>query len=815
MVIFSLAIVSGVAALTAIHSLKVSVERGIESEAKALLGSDLRVSSRREIGEGEVARLAAMASRVSRETSFPSMMRFLPEGGARLMQVRGIAGEYPFYGKVETRPADAWARMRTEGGVLLEPAMLDQFSAEIGDEVELGGIRLRILGVVDKPAPRGNRFSGFAPEAYVNLEDVERSGLLTQNSMARYQVHLEMRDGLVSGDLKEKVREDFPETRWGLETPEDRRENLGKALDNFQKFLGLIALASLALGAIGVAGAVHAHVTRRIQTIGILRCLGCPGHLAFGIYFAQAMALGLIGALLGAGLGIAMQMGLLLVLGNELPISVSPAPEWGVVAQTAATGFAVCCGFALLPLMKIREISPAVTLRSGGDLKGGFLRTLPIYGLLVGLLVLVAYSNDASWKRAGAIVGGMVLAFLALVGVAKGLMAVTRRVVGERWPYLIRQGVSNLHRPGNQTLLFLLSLGLGTFLLVTILAAGKLLNDRLSLQQSGESPNLYLIDVQPDQVAGVRAVLAEVGLPVLEAPPMVTMRIESIGGVAVGKVKGVPGWVARREFRSTYRDILNSTETLVEGELATERADSSGGVPLSLEEKMAKDLKVGIGDEITMDVQGISIRTRVTSIRRVDWSQFNLNFFMVFPPGVLEDAPGFHVVTTRTPTPSASGELQRELAGKFANVTAIDLTQILEAVREILGKISTVITILAGFTVLAGLPILIGTLLNGRDVRLKESVLLRTLGASAMQVRIILVIEYAALGILSALTGVLLAVAANAALATFVFKASPWPDPTLLLAAFGTVTGIAILGGLALSRGVCHHPPLEILRGGS
>jgi putative ABC transport system permease protein len=187
---------------------------------------------------------------------------------------------------------------------------------------------------------------------------------------------------------------------------------------------------------------------------------------------------------------------------------------------------------------------------------------------------------------------------------------------------------------------------------------------------------------------------------------------------------------------------------------------------------------------------------------------------MVFPPGVLEDAPGFHVVTTRTPTPEVSGELQRALAGKFANVTALDLTLILETVRDILGKISMVVTVLGGFTVLAGLPILIGTLLNGRDVRLKESVLLRTLGASAKQVRTILVIEYAALGVLSALTGVLLAVAANAALAVFVFKASPWPDPVLLVAAFGSVTMIAVVGGLALSRGVCHHPPLEILRGG-
>ena len=235
-------------------------------------------------------------------------------------------------------------------------------------------------------------------------------------------------------------------------------------------------------------------------------------------------------------------------------------------------------------------------------------------------------------------------------------------------------------------------------------------------------------------------------------------------------------------------------------------------VPLSLESKLAGDLGVALGDEITLDVQSVPVRARVTSLREVDWSRFNLNFFMVFPPGVLEDAPGFHVVTTRVPPGVSSGDLQRLLVQQFPNVSAIDLTLILETVRGILEKISGVISVLAGCTVLAGLPILIGTLLNGRDQRLRESILLRTLGASARQVRTILILEYTTLGTLSALTGLLLAIAANAALAVFVFKAAPWPDPRLLAATFAATTGLAILGGLALSRGVTRHPPLDVLR---
>lgn len=806
LVIFSLAIVSGIAALVAIHSLKASIEKGVATQAKALLGSDLQITSRRAITNEEFTKLASMAEATSREVTFPSMLKF-PSGAVRLFQIRGIGGPYPFYGSVDTQPSDAWQRLQQEPGLLLEQSLLDQFQAKPGDLVELGKLKLPILGVITKPAPRSGRFSGFAPEAYVRLSDVSDSGLLGTSSMSSSVVHLKFKQGTSAEAVKVRIKAEM-ERSFKLESPEDRRETIGDAVDNLQQFLGLIALASLVLGAIGVAGAVHAHVSRRVPTIAILRCLGCPRHLACAIYFAQAGALGLLGACIGAALGIGLQTGVLWFFRGELPLEIAPQPEWKIVAQTAASGFAVCCGFALLPLLKIRQVSPAVTLRGGATLEGRPLRALPIYLLLGGLLVWLAVNQDRDWKRSLAMVIGLAAAFAVLAVVARSLIFITRRIVRPRWPYLLRQGISNLHRPHNQTLLFLLSLGLGTFLLVTIVLAGRLIQQRLDVTQSANSPSIYLIDVQPDQVAGVRQILTEQKLPILEDTPMVTMRIQSIRGNSTP-----PGRMARREFRSTYRADLNPTETIIAGEWHT-ISPPGGPVPLSLEESAAKDLDLSVGDELVMDVQGVAMPAKVTSIRKVDWSRFNLNFFMVFPPGVLEEAPGFHVVTTKAPDPAATGALQRAVVDKFPNVSAVDLTLILQTVRDILGKISGVISVLAGFTVLAGLPILVGTLLNGRDLRQRESVLLRTLGASAHQVRAILVIEYATLGLLSALTGVLLAVGANACLATYVFKADPWPEPGLLAAAFGTATALSVVGGLLLSRGVCHHPPLEILRSG-
>lgn len=811
--IFAMAIVAGIGSLVAIHSLKASVQRGIESQAKELLGSDLQVSSRSPISEGDMARLSSIATRSAREVSFPSMMTF-PAGGTKMVQVRGFDGAYPFYGSVETSPASAWSEFTNQSGVLLELALLDQFQAKVGDDVKLGTLSLKVLGVIKKGAPRPSRFSGFAPEAYVQMHDLSRSGLLGTNSMASYQLHLELPNPPPSQQLKEQIRKEYPNTTWRLETPDDRRESLGDALNLFQRFLGILALASLALGALGVAGAVQSHVTRRIPTVAILRCLGAPAQLASAVYMIQTAVLGMIGALIGTAAGIVLQMSVLTIFKESLPVSVNPSPEWVVVARTGLAGFAVCCGFALIPLLKIQHVSPAATLRSGATLTSSILRTLPVYLLLGALLILLAFINDPDWKRSLALLGGLLGAFLILTGVARGLMAISRKLVRPSWPYLLRQGISNLYRPGNQTLLFLLSLGLGTFLLLTILLTGNLVQQRLSITHSKESPNLYLIDVQPDQIEGVSALVKSQSLPVLENAPMVTMRIQAIRGIPAAEAKGVPKWVPRREFRSTYRDHLNSTETLIAGEWYQHTPTADGLVPLSLEEKIAQDMGVKVGDAVTLDVQGVTMDAKVTSIRRVDWSRFNLNFFMVFPPGALEGAPGFNVITTRTSDSVATGKLQRDLSHQFGNVTAIDLTQILDTVRGILSKISLVVTVLGGFTLLAGLPIIIGTLLNGRDVRLKEGVLLRTLGASSNQVRSILTIEYATLGILSALTGVLLAVSANAALAVYVFKTPPWPDPTLVISTFAVVTLVSILGGLGLSRGISNHPPLEILRGG-
>jgi len=832
--LYALSIAAGICALTAIHTLKASVQTGIATQTKSLLGADLLISSRRPIPEESLTKLAPWLSAMGKETAFSSMLS-LPSGErSRLVQVRAIEGGYPFYTTVETEPPEAWQRLQTERGIIVETSLLEEFGLKVGQSFKLGALELPILGSLRNGMPRSNRFSGFAPEVFLRHADLEATGLAGAQSLVFHHRALELwpESAVQRRATIAAIKRVFPEEGVQFQTPEEREEAIEESLNRMQEFLSIMALVALVMGGIGVAGAIHTHVQRRIPTVAILLCLGCPTQWAFGIYLAQAMTIGLLGTCVGALSGGVLHGIVVHFFGSSLPFAVAIWPQPLVVLETASAGFVLCCGFALLPLLRIREVSPGATLgerqverRSGVGLESG------VYLLLAGLVWSVARLNGTTSLRALWLTGALAFAFAALTLAGHGLMWSTRLLVRPTWPYLLRQGISNLFRPHNQTLLFLLSLGLGVFLLLTTWFTRSLVLTQLRIDDRDSQANLYLVDVQPDQVTTVSSLLEEQGLPVLQSAPMVSMRIESVKGQRLAalaavqapesstsrptnpaSVRKVPRWVIEREYRSTYRDTVNSDETIVAGEWPPAPVATEAPAPISLEQKLASDLGVGIGDEMVMDVQGVPMRVQIVCLRKVDWSKFNLNFFMVFAPGVLENAPQFHLFSTRVPSARIAGQLQRALLQRTPNVSSVDLTSILATVRRILEKAAQVIQWLAGFSILAALPILAGALLNGKEQRVKESLLLRTLGASEIQVRTIVLVEYASLGTLSAVSGILLALAAQWAEAKWIFKMPLQHEMLPILLALSAACGGSIAAGLWLTRGVCNRPPLDALR---
>ncbi len=831
--LYAVSIAVGICALTAIHALRASVRQSLDTQTKNLLGTDVLVSSRQPIAQDPLVNLSSLITETGSETAFSSMLSDPSGAHSRLVQVRALEGGFPFGTTVDTVPVGAWQSLQEQHGILLDPALLAEFDVHPGDKLKLGATEFTVLGEVTKGVPRSNRFSGFASEAFIRLKDLPSTGLAGSQSLVFHHLFLELRPG-TEAERKAalaEVRKSFSLKGVQIQTPEDRSETFGEGIDKAKEFLSITALTALVLGGIGVAGAIHTHIRRRVPTVAVLLCLGCPASLAFAVYMVQAATLGLMGTVLGAGLGAFAHAALVHFAGNSRPFKGAAMPQPLVILETAGAGFLLCCGFALLPLLRIRDISPTATLNARSEkVPGRSLREAGVYLLLFGLVWSVARLNGANSLRALALTASLGVAFASLTATAFGLMKFTRWIIRPSWPYLLRQGVSNLFRPQNQTLLFLLSLGLGTFLLLTTWFTQSLVLSQLKIDNGPSTPNLYLVDVQPDQTRTVRAVFEAEHLPVLEDAPMVTMRIESVKGLLLSAIEKqpqnasslpeakptqrVPRWVMEREYRSTYRTTLNATETVLAGAWPPTPFVAGAPVPISLEQQLAKDLKVGVGDEIVLDVQGVPLQAVVACVRKVDWSKFNLNFFMVFPPGVLEDAPQFHLLTTRVPSGQTSGALQRTLLRAAPNVSVVDLTSILATVASLLQKAARVIQLLAGFTLAAGLPILAGALLNGRDQRLRESVLLRTLGASEQQVRAIVLVEYAALGALSELAGSLLAVGAQWAAARWIFKTPHAFETGPVLVALAISIGGSVLAGRTLSRSVCSKTPLDVLRQG-
>jgi putative ABC transport system permease protein len=582
-----------------------------------------------------------------------------------------------------------------------------------------------------------------------------------------------------------------------------------------------------------VASAVHVYIGQKITTVAVLRCLGASARQSFSVYVVQGIALGAFGAVLGALLGVGVQLTLPALLKGVLPFDVDFFVAWPAVGRGMAAGFVICLLFTLLPLLAVRRVSPLVALRSAFADRAG--RAPDPWRVMLGVLIVGAVSVFAVWQTGSVRVGlgftGMLgLGFAVLGGLAQFVAWAARRWFPRHLPYVVRQGVANLHRPNNRTVLLLLALGLGTDLILTLYLTRTTLLHEIQDSGVGGRSNLLFFDIQDDQIKPLGELLAAQGAPVVQQAAIVTMKISSVKGRTVedllkeqgergpGRGRrgegggGGAGWTLRREYRATFRGHLTPTEHIVAGTFTGKVDPGTAVVPVSIEESLLSDMGLQLGDEIVWDVQGVPVRSRVTSVRAVEWRRLEPNFFVVFPEGVLEPAPKFYVAAVHAATPADSARVQRAVVGAFPNVTAIDLALVMQTVDGLISKVSFVIEFMALFTVATGVIVLVGAVLNGRYQRIRETVLLRTLGATRRQLVQIQLVEYAILGVLAALVGCVLAVAGNALLAHFVFQMTPVTPVLMLVTAVAAVTAVTLVTGWLSNRDITGTPPLEVLR---
>jgi putative ABC transport system permease protein len=813
----------GVAALVAINSYTDNLQNTVRQQARALLGADLSMVSRQPFSRRVESLLDTLSrsSPTARVTSFSAMAYVPRTSGTRLVQVAAVSGRFPFYGEIRTDPHLAWTELQSGRHIVVDPSLLTALGARLGDTISLGDTHFVISGTVQSaPSEVGFRFA-LGPRVYIPASYLRETGLLGFGARVQYEAFIKLPASVSPQALAARYRTGLASEQLRISTVADDQRNLNEVLSRLTGYLGLVALIALLLGGIGVASAAAVFIRQRSDTIAVLRCLGATAGQVFTLYLVEAGVMALAGGIAGTLVGVGLQKLLPRIVAGFLPVDVIPAVSWHAVATGIGTGVLVGVVFAALPILGVRRISPLSALRRAFEsdrTPHDPWRLLAALALCTSTVAL-ARLQVGSWRQGAIFAGAVGLALLLLWLASWALVRVMRRQVPERLPYPWRQGLANLHRPANQTVTLVLAIGFGAFLLGTLFLVQYNLLRQLRLTGGPDRPNLVLFDIQPDQLGAVERELTALGLPLIGPTPIVPMRIRSVKGEPVAKLLGNTSpagrdrpnaWAFRREYRSTYRDSLVSSERIVRGQWW--RAGQGDAGQISIEQDLARELGVGPGDEIVWDVQGIAITSKVANVREVDWARFEPNFFVVFAPGTLEDAPRTFVTLTRLTSAAGRGSFQRRLAERFPNVSTLDLSMLQEALERLVDRVALAIRFMALFSLVVGALVLVGALASSRFQRVREGALLRTLGATRRQVFQVVLAEYLSLGLLASAVAFVLAALAGWAVAHFLFEGTfsiPMLPMTALVMAIVVLT-VAV--GLANSRDVVSRAPLEVLR---
>jgi putative ABC transport system permease protein len=822
----------GVAALVAIDSFAANVTESVRDQSRALLGGDASLTS----GDRYTPRVGRVLDSLqrrgigeARSTNFASMALVPRSGGTRLVQVRAVSAGYPFYGTITSDPDSAWPALQSGAHVVVDAALLVSLDARIGDTVTLGMTRFVITGTLKSVPGEVGISATIGPRVYIPERYLEQTRLLVFGSRADYETLFRLPNGSDQTRFAAELRRAVTGERARVRTVKDTEVNLTQAIDQLRDFLGVVGLVALLLGGIGVASGVHAFVMRKIDTVAVLRCLGATSWQVLTIYVVQAAVMGLIGAALGGVLGIFFQLLLPLGLKDFLPVDVSVHLAPASVGLGLIVGVWVALVFALRPLVAIRRVSPLQALRREADaivLRLGRLDPLRVGVSLaiVGSVVLLALTRAGNVRRGLGFSVAIMLAVGALFGTAVLLSSLARRLVRPRWPFVLRQGIASLYRPGNQTRSVVLSLGFGVFLMSTLYQVHHSLLKTLDIKLTQARANLVFFDVQQDQETGIDSIIRANGYGVVQQVPLVTMRVAAINGRTTAQLMGDTlqrtaghrerrsAWPLRREYRSTYRDDPTPSERIVEGKWFTPTSDTTVLPEVSMEAGVARELRLHIGDTVTWNVQGVQVPTRVTSFREVNWARFEPNFFAVFQTRALQNAPHQFVILSQVPGASAVAQVQRGVVRKYPNVSSIDLSLVQRTVMDVLGKVTMAIRFMALVSLALGIPVLFSAVAATRRERLREGVLLKTLGATRRQIGRIMLAEYAVLGALGSLAGVALSFGGSWALTHWIFHVAFAPSviPVLLVALAMVLLAVTI--GLATGREVFRQTPMAALR---
>jgi putative ABC transport system permease protein len=814
----------GVGSIVAIRSVIQSVRGVFDGEARALITADLIITSNQAVDEklaGQIEqRLKAAEAESHQSVEVATMVRAADptRTAARMVELRAVENGFPFYGTLRLTGQSFDYSLLQNFGVLVRPELLAQLRLEIGDQLLIGKQAFTIRGVIE--AEPGRRLGAFSlgPRVFISHEDLAATGLLTFGSRASYQRLVKVPDdrfeALVNG-LRSDLSASFVRFRSYRATEDDIGEDFARA----ENYLSLVGLVIVILGGIGVSSVTRVFVAQKIKSIAILKCLGGRSVQLLVIYMTQVIGLGLAGSAFGvvlAGIAIASIPATLAAAATP-GINVDYSLTTSAVVQGFGIGLLVSVLFSLPPLLEIRDVKPSLLLRAeAGKRRVDVVQIVVIVLAVAGLVALTIW--QAGSLRIGSIVAiGFAATAVVLHFAGVGLIKAIQPMARSTW-FPLRHAVLQLSRPGSQARIVLLAVGLGSFFIVGVRSLQENLVREFTVNLSPDLPYMFLLDVQQDQVAGMTAILKrwqQSGTPEPRLLPVLRARVVGVEGREVNledyeDVRG-RGSLAR-EYTITYRPALERNETVVDGTFWDQTASSTGEV--SIEESLRERFLINVGDTVRFDVMGRQVEARVSSVRRVDWSDSRAGGFMfVFRPGVLDQAPHGFISFFRGPTAAADrAKLQSEVVSRYPNVSVIDGQEMITTIRTVIDNVTLAVTVVGSLVVLSGLLILIGAVAMTKFRRIYEAAIFKTLGATRQMIATVLLLEYGVLGALAGTIGSLGAIALTWGISRFALDI-PWsPLPLISVAGIVISSILVAIVGVTASWEVLQRKPLATLR---
>jgi len=819
--IFIACLALGVAAIAGVGSVSSALTRGLSERGQDILGGDLDVRLlQREANASELAAFTRDKNEVSRTIEMRAMAR--TDATQSLVELKSVDGAYPLYGAMKLAPdvpmATALAARDGVYGAIVEPNLIARLGLKIGDRFKVGSALFELRAeIVSEPDRIGDGFA-LGPRVMIAGDALAATALLQPGSLASFHYRIKRpenaRDAGAIKSYAESLQQDFPNAGWRIQDRSDSAPGLRRFVERVALFLSFVGLTALVVGGVGVANAVKSYLDGKRDVIAIFKSLGASGSLIFRLYLAQVMALAFVGITIGLAIGAAVPFLLETFAGHLIPVPAALGLYAGPLVLAGAYGVLTALAFAIWPLGRARDVPPTALFRDLIAPTSAYPRLVYMAATALSLLALALLAIFTAERPAFALwfVAGAAAVFLVLQGAGSLVMKGARRVKVRSAE--TRLALANLYRPGAATPAVMLSLGLGLTLLTTVSLIDGNLRAEISKDLPERAPSFFFVDIQPDQMERFEAfVKASPDVTKFERVPMLRGRIVSVNGVPADQVKPAANaaWALQGDRGITYAHDKPESARLVQGAWWPE--DYKGEELVSFDEELAKGLGLKLGDTITVNVLGRELTARIANTRLVDWQSMGINFIMIFSPGVLETAPHSALATVTMET-RGEANLERGLAQAFPNVTSVRVKNALAQISSILSQFSMAVRSTGVVTLLSGVLVLAGAMAAGFRARLRDSVVLKVLGATRLTILGIYMREYLVLGLATSLiAGVAGTLAAYSVVVTMMQM--PWHFlPLTLLSTVVLATLATIAMGLAGTYGALSAPAARGLRGG-